>query len=125
MARRAWNVSNELAHLRRQMTRTNASDLAAQRKTLRGQIAAHGRGLSLQHQAQAIFLEIKRIDKKINKIWRNSTGNETRLAKLQKRKSRLISRFKEIVLKLQERGESLSGQWLIRKRINEEYREGY
>ena len=125
MSKRSFFIKDELAYLRRCETRTNASDLVSRRKVLSGQIAAHGKGLPLQAQAQAILLEIRRIDKKINKLFSNPLGNEIRIAKLQKRKSRLINRFKEITFKITQRGESLSGTWLIRKRINEEYREGY
>lgn len=125
MPKRALFVRDELSYLRRMETRTNASDIARVRKTLSGQVAAHGRGLPLQAQCQAILLEIKRIDEKMNRIWRNPSGNETRLAKLQKHKSRLINRFHQIVTKIQEKGESLEGTWCIRKRLQEEYREGY
>ena len=124
MAKRYWNTTDERTYLKRMEYRTNAAQLVAARKLGR-QAAPHGQGLPLQAQAQAILLEIRRIDVKMNKIWSNPVGNEHRLAKLQKRKSRLINRFKEIVFKLQERDEALSGQWLVRKRIQEEYREGY
>ena len=124
MAKRAWNPSDELSYLKKMETRTNASMLVAARKQGR-QAAPHGQGRSLQQQAQAILMEIQRIDGKINKIFANPLGNENRIAKLQKRKTRLIERFKQIAFELQQRGEALSGTWLVRKRLNEEYREGY
>ncbi len=45
--KRYWNPKDELDFLRRMEKRTNASDLVHARKTLSGQVAAHGRGLSL------------------------------------------------------------------------------
>ena len=124
MGKRYWNPSDELSYLRRMEGRTNASMLVAARKQGR-QAAPHGQGRTLQQQAQAVMLEVHRIDKKIDKLFSNPLGSEKRIAKLQKRKMRLIDRFKQIVLELQQRGETLSGQWLIRKRLEEEYREGY